>query len=329
MTLKLESPRYGETDFGPIFNAPWVRGFFGSMHWPLYGLYPFGLTWKNTGFAAKTVTLNPHEGNVRIDRNGTVWQPLTKAIYFSFRKNCFVNAVGLSNPGLLRCLTMSHWRKMRRPFILSFTSIAHEQESRLMEARKITNMLLDEIDDFQAPIAIQWDAGCPNDDIYKDMTADELIEELLLIFSILRRLEVPLILNCNALMPLSVIRALHEHVDAFWIGNTVPVKESSPIDWEKIFKDGISPLTRRSMKLSGGYSGPEALPLTIRKVQEIRRDGIKTPIVAGNGIREPWDVQRLREAGANAVFIGSIILRPRKMKGVIDTAHGPLSDTIV
>lgn len=319
MSLVLNSHRYGTVDFGPIFCAPFIRGFFGSMHWPMYILYLLGLTWKDTGFAAKTVTLTPHHGNVDLDKNGNCWWLWVKAVYFNFLKGCFVNAFGLSNPGLIKCLELGHWQKMKEPIIISLTSIAKNQEDRLNEAHGIAEILGGTLDSFQAPVALQWNTGCPNESVYKDMTEAELAREIIQIFDIFRPLGIPLILSCNALMPISVIKAVEPYVNAFWIGNTVPVGHPA-IDWKKIFKNGISPLIRRGMKLAGGYSGPEALELTRTKVIEIHSKSWK-PIIAGGGIRRNRDVEDLRDAGADAVFIGSIVLRPWRMRSVIDEAH--------
>lgn len=321
MSLKFDCPRYGEVDFGPIFCAPFVRGFFGSMHWPLYILYFFGLTWKGTGFAAKTVTLYRRKGNVKTDINGNVWSLWTKAIYFSFWKDCFVNAFGLGNPGLKQCLALNHWQQRKDPFILSFTSISGDKENRLLDASGIVKRLLAVIDDFKVPFAIQWGVGCPNAGTYRNMDWDTIADEVIEIFDIFRPLGVPLILNCNAFIPTEIVHKLHAHVDAFWIGNTIPVGHPS-IDWEKIFKGGVSPLIRRGMKdFPGGYSGPEAWTLTINKVIDIRTYGIKTPIVAGNGLRYAWQIWEIQEMGADAVFMGSIILRPWRMRTMIRTAH--------
>lgn len=307
-------------DFGPIFCAPWVRGFFGRMHWPLYFLYPLGLTWKHTGFAAKTIMLHRHFGNVDLDENGNILAPLTRAVYFSFWRNCFVNAFGLSNPGLKKCLELRYWRKMEHPFIISFTSIAQSRNNRLDEVIEASRLLKESIERFNAPVALQYNAGCPNEGVYRDMNAKELTEEILGIVTILKNIGIPIILNINALMPLEVIRAVHESVDAFWIGNTIPVGNPA-IDWTKIFEKGVSPLIRRGMKLPGGYSGPEAFTLTAQKVFEIRQADIQTPIIAGNGIRYPWHVSDLKKAGANAIFVGSIILRPWRMRSIIREAY--------
>jgi len=326
MSLILKSPRYGETDFGPIFCAPWVRGFFGFMHWPLYILYILGLTWKGTGFAAKTITFPPRQGNVSVDNNGITWPIWSKAIYVNFWKGYFINAFGLSNPGLVRCLELGHWQKRKSSFLLSFTSTFSDKASRLMDVQDIVEDLLPVLDDFKAPVALQWNIGCPNAGIYKNMSPDKIADEVIESFALLRKLGIPLILNFNALMPIECIQKVHTHVDAFWIGNIIPVG-SPEIDWNKMFKGGISPLIRRGLKnFPGGLSGPEAFPLTLAKIREIRACNIKTPIVAGNGTRTVGNIRSLQTVGTDAAFMGSIILRPWRMKGIIKAAHQYLAD---
>lgn len=321
MSLILESNRYGKVDFGPIFCAPFIRGFFGHMHWPLYFLYLLGLTWRKTGFAAKTVTLYSHQGNVDLDDNGWTWSLWVKAIYYNFQKNCFVNAFGLSNPGLLHCLRLNIWQKMDTPLIISLTSLKDTQQERFGEVERIKELLLQFLPGFKSPIAIVWNCGCPNEGVYRNMDSFELIQEIKKIFSQLKQIDVPIIFGCNALMPSNVIHAIQNDVDAFWIGNTIPVGNIC-LDWKKIFKDGVSPLIQRGMKLSGGYSGPEIFDFTREKVVEIRQqEGVETPIIAGGGIRSWRQVKHLSSAEADAVFIGSIVLRPWRMRSIIRAAH--------
>lgn len=325
MSLILTSPRYGKTDFGSTACAPWVRGFFEDMHWPMYGLYSLGLTWKKTTFAAKTITLDFHHGNVQVTPEGKLAHLYEKAVYVNFWKNYFINAFGLSNPGLEQCLALHHWQDRTKPFILSFTSVKKTTQDRLYDVMGIVDMLEPALKTFKAPVALQWNIGCPNAGVYKNITADALAQEIIEIFEILRELEIPLILNCNALMPLEVITKIHAHVDAFWIGNIIPFGNPA-MDWKTICPDGISPIVHRGLtETPGGYSGPLALPLTIAKVREIRAHNITTPIIAGNGIRKKGDVLALKAVGADAIFIGSIILRPWRMRGVIQTAHDILS----
>jgi len=66
--------------------------------------------------------------------------------------------------------------------------------------------------------------------------------------------------------------------------------------------------TRRPVLGSfGGYSGPWALPLTLRWVAKTRRV-LDTPLVATNGVRGGGDVARCLLAGASAVQVASSVI---------------------
>ncbi len=66
--------------------------------------------------------------------------------------------------------------------------------------------------------------------------------------------------------------------------------------------------TRRPVLGSfGGYSGPWALPLTLRWVAKTRRV-LDAPLVATNGVRSGGDVARALLAGASAVQVASSVI---------------------
>ncbi len=77
----------------------------------------------------------------------------------------------------------------------------------------------------------------------------------------------------------------------------------------------------RGFDSPGGLSGPSCLPFAELRVKQMRAADVIKPIVGGNGIQRPQDVIRLRDAGADAVAVGSVALvRPRRLRAIIQAA---------
>lgn len=310
--------------FGSIFCATGSRGFYGEG-------YPFhrywrhlGMDWSDTGFSGKTLTLLHRQGNMPLREDGTTPKEFApRCIWVSFRNGGeMMNAVALSNFGAEYYLKAGHYDKVRKPFFISFICTAGDRAGREAELRDFCHLLKRYLP-FSAPVALQENFGCPNSGHDLSEMQQEICTHVEIAKSILG---IPVVINTNALMPTDVFLEAARVVDGFWIGNTIPYgdQRATDIDWS-LYGD-MSPIRRRGFDADGGLSSPRCLTLTINKVWELRESGISLPIAAGNGIRDKVDVDTLKIAGADAVFVGSLaVVRPWLMRTVVDYARWALS----
>lgn len=302
--------------FGSVFCATGARGFYGEgypfhKYWKKY----LGMDWSGTGFAGKTVTLLPVPGNMPLLPDGTTpRESIPRSIWINFWRGEMINAVGLSNAGAAFYLRNGYYSRIKNPFFLSFICMAKDTPGREAELSTFC-LLLKRYLPFRAPVALQINCGCPN----SGHDLSELQKEICSWVEIAKAiLGIPVVINTNAFMPTEIFLEAARVADGFWIGNTIPYgdQRATDIDWS-LYGD-MSPIRRRGIDADGGLSSPQCLPFTVRKVRELRASGVTLPIVAGNGIRSRRNVEDLRDAGADAVFVGSLaVVRPWAMSGVI------------
>lgn len=310
-------------NYGNIFCASGARGFFGEG-------YPFhrvmehlGMTWEGTGFVSKTILVKERRGNMpmRADRLTPKERFIPRSVIVKPFSGHVLNAISLTGPGVKWALEQNEWQEMTDPFMISFMSIADTYEDRTDEAWEFVSRMGKYLDSFEAPFAIQFNCACPNTghlptDFYAGVYG---------MLDILTSLSAPIVVNLNSVVPGEVMLGIANHpaCAALWIGNTIPWGDPR-INWLELFGTEESPLSKRPLPYStpGGLSGPACLPHTIERVLEARKLGVNIPIVAGNGIQHPSDVKVLRDAGADAVFIGTVgMMRPWRMKRIIRAAQ--------
>lgn len=308
--------RLRDIEFGQLFCAPGARGFYGEGY-PFHQYWRFlGMSWHNTTFVAKTMTLEPRAGNMPLGKDGiTPIEFLPKCIAVEPFSGHVVNAVGLSNPGAQALFASKRWEKLSQPFMLSFMSVAPSADERLKELNDYVDSALPYVDRLKTRVAHQLNFGCPNAGLHLQELNEEIGEAL----RIASRLNVPVVANFNPVTPLSILQMTAEHpdCDALWIANTVPWGHPG-IDWKRIWGSTESPLTRRGLPSAGGLSGPACLPFTLDAVVGLRKAGVTKPIVAGNGIQSVRAAKQVMQAGASGIAIGAIaIVRPWRMPGII------------
>lgn len=306
-------------EFGTVFCAPGARGFFGEGYWyhPIWKA--MGLTWKNTTFVAKTTTLNARAGNMPLKADGITPRNLRpKCIMVDFRQGLVLNAVGLSGPGLCQLLKDWRWQAAKQPFMLSFMSIGETPQERINELRAFITTMLELQPRISVAIALQLNFGCPN----TDHAPAERFDELQTMLDLTQCLDIPVMVNFSVAAPIDIMvcAASHSACDGLWIANTVPWGDPR-IDWQRLFGDTVSPLTRHGLP-PGGLSGPPCLPLAIKAVEQVRAAGVTKPIVAGNGVRRAADAEKLLWSGADGIAIGTAaMLRPWRMRSIIRAAN--------
>jgi dihydroorotate dehydrogenase len=337
----------GAENFGQIFCATGARGFYGEGY-PFHKLWKYtGMNWRGTGFSGKTLTLESRRGqefgepgNMPLEEDGvTPKELMPRSIWTSFRNGGeMVNAVGLAGFGARFYLQTGNFHRIKKPFSLSFMTLANDASGREAELREFCVLLRGYLP-FKTSVVLQINFGCPNSGHDLSKFYSEICGLVEIAKSILG---IPVIPNVNALMPTSVLVEIARIADGLWIGNTIPWKSTDQIDWSRYgerspVRNQLDPIRwewneekqmhlpvemRKKDAIDGGLSSPVCLPITIEKVQDLRDSGVTVPIIAGNGIRTRKDISDLKEVRCNAVFVGSLaVVRPHRMKGIISFAH--------
>lgn len=319
--LTLRGIKYGST-----FCAVGARGFAGEGY-PFHKLWRFlGMTWKGTSFAGKTMTLNDRKGNMPLKSDGmTPVEFFPRCIWGSLKNGGeMVNQVGLSNFGVKFYLQREVFNNLKAPFMVSVMLMEQTKDARKRELFAILHLLNERMPS-RVAWALQINFACPNTD--HDLAA--LQSEMAELVAFARELSpsVPIVVNVNSLMPTRILVEVSKEADALWIGNAIPFGDpASSVNWKRFAPTAngkpVSPLTLRNENWVGGLSSPDCFYDTEQKVGNVRRAGVKIPIVAGNGIRTKEHLLRLQLAGANAAFIGSLgTVRPWRMRSIIEHSN--------
>lgn len=308
------------TDFGPVWGASGVQGFFGEGY-PHHGGYELvpGFGFGGVTLVAKTTTLAARVGNMPLGADGITPRDFKpRCIVVKPMSGVALNAVSLSGPGAEALFADCRWQARKDPFFISFMSVASTPDERLDELAKFVALFRRYLGHMNAPVGLQMNFSCPNVGLH----AGELVNEVLDALTIAAPLGIPLVPKFNVLLPVvsACIIAMHQACDGFCVSNTLPWGAlPDRIDWKKLFGSNVSPLAHLG---GGGLSGPPLLPLVAEWVRAARVAGITRHINAGGGIMKPADVDVLVEAGASSVFLGTIaILRPWRMAATIRRAH--------
>lgn len=307
------------TNYGSVFCAPGALGFFGEGY-PYHRMAKLlGMTWQDTGFVSKTIVYPPRPGNMlfRTDKLTPKERLIPRSIVVKPLSGHVLNAVGLSGPGAEWAFNTGRWQARTDAFMISFMSVAPTADERLAETKQFVELFARHLPEFKGKVAVQANRACPN----TGHPPEDFYEETSEMLNLLGGLGIPVVVNYNPTVPGEVMKATadHEACDGLWFANTIPWGDPR-INWQSIFGSSESPLAKRNLPVSGGggLSGPACLPFAIERVLEARRLGITKPIVAGNGIQKPSDVQLVRKAGADAIAIGTVgMVRPWRMRSIV------------
>jgi dihydroorotate dehydrogenase len=305
-------------DFGNSFIASGGLNFFGDG-WKYDKLFKrfvpgFKKVIEATTFVAKTTTLDKRDGNMPLTKDLQPKEIKPRCIKIYFFKGAVLNSVGLSGPGAQSLIYEQKWQYIEKPFFISFMALKDNAIGRLYETRQFVDMLKKELPYFYAPIGLQINVSCPN----TNHDTKELSKEALDILKVASELGVPLDLKINIFMRSDTVKAIEDSglCDMITISNTIPFGTPGVgIDWNKFGKGGISPLKDIG---GGGLSGAPILPCVLKRISELRRDGIKMLIKGSGGIMTASDVDKMKSAGANAIEIGTVLmLRPWRALAII------------
>ncbi|OGZ09650.1 MAG: hypothetical protein A3D67_01050 [Candidatus Lloydbacteria bacterium RIFCSPHIGHO2_02_FULL_51_22] len=312
--------RLRDVDFGPVWGASGVQGFFGEGY-PFHRFIP-GLSFEGMTFVAKTTTLLAQVGNMPLREDGITPRHLKPSCIKVYPwKGAALNAVALSGPGAHALLEKGLWQKRTKPFFLSFGAVAKDRAGRVEELRRFVVLLSAYLPAFRTSIGLQINFSCPNTGLEQFML--EEVAESLEIASVLG---IPLVPKISVLVSVDDARKIAEHpaCDALCISNTIPWgARPADIRWRTwsswSMRDTLSPLAQFG---GGGLSGAPLFPLVRHWLKRAGKKEMPKPICAGGGILAPEQVLAYAVYGARAVSIGSVtMLRPWRVKRLIGTAY--------
>ncbi len=307
-------------EFGTVWGASGVQGFFGEGYWFHKVLEPVGLDFRGSTFVAKTTTLLSRKGNMALTRKYRPKELFPKCIVANFREGAALNSVGLSGPGAAALLETGLWQARRDNFFLSFMSVEENPERRIEELKQFSIILSKHLPSFQGNAGLQINFSCPNVGIGHAQGAEfirEVNESLTIADGFLG---IPLVPKFNVLLAPQAAYEISRHpsCDAICVSNTIPWTQiPQAINKKELFGSLESPIAHLG---GGGLSGAPLHPLVREWVIRVRHIGLTKPINAGGGILSMYDARDLLRAGANSVFLGSIaFLRPWRVRGIIRT----------
>lgn len=311
-------------DFGPVWGMSGLFNFYGQG-WPYHRfLKIIGVNFKGVTLVSKTVTLLPRPGNMPLNKNLMPVELIPKSVYLNFWHGYALNAVSLSGPGAEEILSSTELKKKTEPFQLSFMSVAETEEERLKEFDGFISILLREFPKYKTQIGLQLNVTCPNTENHNP-ELQEIITMLDICATLVEK-GIAIILKISVEMPIQNILTLgaHKNCHAIATSNTVNFGNlPEKINWEKLFPNG-SPLLKRNLNIAkpGGLSGAPLLPLVIEQIRALRKAGFAKHINGGGGILYKRDVDKLKNAGADSISIGSVaFLRPLAIPGIIKHAR--------
>jgi dihydroorotate dehydrogenase (NAD+) catalytic subunit len=301
-------------EWGHVLNASGARGFTGEGYWFHELLQPLGLRYGGSTFVTKTTTLMRRPGNMPLDEDS---QPLAlwpDCIVVKPWSGVVLNAVGLSGPGAKEILKRLSVRRDVSRVVVSFMSVENDSKARVSEALSFVQMFESFVEEKRAEnVALQVNFSCPN----VGLDTSHLVEEVAQVLDGTVKLGVATMIKLNALVPPETACDLAKHAgcDAVVCSNTIPWgQRPDAIDWKCLF-GSTSPLNKYG---GGGLSGKPLLPIVEEWIRRAMEAGMSKPLVGGGGILCPADADRLLDAGASAIELGSVsILRPWRVASII------------
>jgi len=322
----MKSTLIDDIDFGPIWAMSGLLNFYGQG-WQYHKiLNAMGINFNRVALVSKTTTLPARVGNMELKENLMPKELIPRSIYVNHRYMIGLNAISLSGPGAEVIARSSKLYNQPKPFQFSFMSVAATREERLKEFEQFLAIVISELQRRQSwtRFAIQINVTCPNTG-HGNPETEEVMLMLDMCDELVNQYRIPIILKVSVETATENILTFGNHRNCAGIctSNTVRFgKLPEKIDWKKYFPNG-SPLAKRNLPVpgEGGLSGAPLLPLVIQQIIELRRLGFTKHINGGGGILYADDVNKILEAGANTISIGSVaFLNPWAIPKIIERA---------
>ena len=243
----------------------------------------------------KTLSINPRDG-------------YREPIIHEYYPGCFVNAVGLANPGAaifaeaMKPLLPLYGRK---PLVVS---IMGSDPDEFLECA----LILDEIAD-----AFELNLSCPHVKSAGQSVGSDPIMVERVVKKLCQRLKKPIIPklspNLSNIVDMAKLCAGAGAAGLSLI-NTVGPGTAVDTDGEPVLSNIV-----------GGISGASIRPIGLKIVREVS-DIVKLPIIASGGISSPEDVEAYRKAGATYFAVGSGLagMTTRRVKKFFQWLDGPV-----
>lgn len=226
----------------------------------------------------KTLTYQPRKGNLHWYNQYSPWGCVRLI------KNGTVNAVGLTNPGIVWWCRKIGSKVDQKKISLVGSILADSAEELISMARMLNEFDL---------VALEINASCPNTEGDLLGNSQKIINGCRAVKKVSR---FPLILKLSVVHDIRIILpGVEGIVEAISI-NSVP--------WKTIFPWEESPLKHLG---GGGVSGKIAQVYTWGLVKEIA-DSYSIPVI-GPSVWEFDNIRELKKIGAKAISFGSIFLR--------------------
>lgn len=207
------------------------------------------------------------------------------------------------------------------PFFLPITVLSKDKTTRMDIWRTVCARLEKHIARGTTPFGVIIDTTLAD----LSGTYDENIAEITDVLQLFSTLRVPLGVRFSVLTPPDVVGDIVRLplCDALFVAESVVWKSLTPQSRRVFFRREKSPFPEDSGFVLGKY----IVPLMQEWVRQLRRQGIRKPIV-GVGALRPGDVAVYKEAGMSALVLGSALrtLWPWNLIGVARRARKVFAD---
>ncbi len=192
------------------------------------------------------------------------------------------------------------------PMILSLVSLGDTKEARMQGWQECLDCMRAYKETQTEPYGIELDFSWPTDAFDQNELSDEIREAVVCMSS----LSVPLVLKVSILMSPDTLADLMQldALDALSVGESIPWR-AFPEDAKKVFFR----TTKAPFTVDGGgrVSGKYILHLANEWIKQVRRAGMRKPILSGAGLLEPKNISEMHEAGVTAFVLSSALaVRP-------------------
>jgi len=210
-------------------------------------------------------------------------------LYARYAPGCYINAVGLANPGAAAYLAEFDGMKIPENKFLLVSIFGSDVESFLEAARTLR------------PIAdgFELNMSCPHAKGYGAQVGQDTELMRNIVAEVARAVDVPVFVKFAATFPdveASSRTALEAGAAGLTLTNTIG---------PAVVPVGEAPILSNKF---GGLSGDGIRPLGLRSVEQARRAAGPQPVIIGmGGIASPADVLAYRRAGADLYGVGSAL----------------------
>lgn len=339
MVFTLKKPNTDQTiAFSPVFCMPGILGEYGDGYAWYSKVRLMGIGSDRVSFVSPSATTRPKPAeNPREEMLGHHGNKAPESVSFPTSGHVLAPAK-CHKYGIWEMFFQQRWQLLNDPFVISFDPEGETMEEAVRNGQTfVQDFLLQYFErphgrfttDFAVRIGLEGQKADESEWKYAKRTS-----KILEAFVPLRDAGIPVVAAFGGTVPSKSAAILDCLCDAVWLAEGIPWGTEG-IDWKRFAseKDGnhlVSPIRSKGGQEDGALYGPDCFKLAVDAVDFAKEAGVTVPIIAGNGIRGPNDVDLLRFAGASAVAIGSdAFLRPLATKAVVKRAretfcHHPL-----